>query len=185
MSSDREPPSDRRDEPEVSRTPGRRARWREWAINLVVIVAIVFAVQWWKGRTLATGEAPSLVGVALDGVPIDLADRRGRPVLVHFWATWCPVCRITDGTIDAIAEDHAVVTVALQSGTEEEIRAYMREAGQDFSVVSDPDGRLSRAWGVAGVPTSFVIDGDGRIRSSIVGVSTGLGLRLRLWLAGR
>ncbi|BCU05840.1 hypothetical protein Atep_05170 [Allochromatium tepidum] len=67
-----------------------------------------------------TGEAPPLVGVTLEGTPIDLADRRGRPVLVHFWATWCPVCRITDGTIDAIAEDHAVVTVALQSGTEEE-----------------------------------------------------------------
>jgi thiol-disulfide isomerase/thioredoxin len=164
-------------------------RWRRrlggWLINLVLIVAIVAGVQWWKGRTLVTGEAPPLVGVTLEGTPIDLADWRGRPVLVHFWATWCPVCRITDGIVDAIAEDHAVVTVALQSGTEDEIRAYMREAGQDFRVVSDPDGRLSRAWGVAGVPTSFVIDGDGRIRSSIVGVSTGPGLRLRLWLAGQ
>ncbi|WP_272876304.1 redoxin family protein [Allochromatium tepidum] len=105
-------------------TPTVLQRWGRrlggWPVNLLLIVAIVVGVQWWQGRTLVTGEAPPLVGVTLEGTPIDLADRRGRPVLVHFWATWCPVCRITDGTIDAIAEDHAVVTVALQSGTEEE-----------------------------------------------------------------
>ncbi|NVZ07912.1 protein disulfide oxidoreductase [Allochromatium humboldtianum] len=186
MADDREPTPDSACAPPA---PTTRQRWRRrlggWLVNLVLIVAIVVGVQWWKGRTLVTGEAPPLVGRTVDGTSIDLADWRGRPVLVHFWATWCPVCRITDGTIDAIANDHAVVTVALQSGTEDEIRAYMREAGQDFRVVLDPDGRLARTWGVAGVPTSFVIDGDGRIRSSIVGVSTGLGLRLRLWLAGR
>ena len=186
MADDREPTPDSACAPPA---PTARQRWRRrlggWLVNLVLIAAIVVGVQWWKGRTLVTGEAPPLVGRTVDGTSIDLADWRGRPVLVHFWATWCPVCRITDGAIDAIADDHAVVTVALQSGTEDEIRAYMHEAGQDFRVVSDPDGRLARTWGVAGVPTSFVIDGDGRIRSSIVGVSTGLGLRLRLWLAGR
>ena len=166
-------------------TTGWRRRLGSWLVNLVLIAAIVAAVQWWKGRGLVTGEAPPLVGVTLDGAPVDLADWRGRPVLVHFWATWCPVCRITDGAIESIADDHAVVTVALQSGTPDEIRAFMRETGQDFPVVSDPDGRLAQAWGVAGVPTSFVIDGDGRIRSSIVGVSTEPGLRLRLWLAGQ
>ncbi|MTW20195.1 protein disulfide oxidoreductase [Allochromatium palmeri] len=185
MSLDPEPSPEQAFEPDSPQTRRWSTRLREWLINIALILAIVFAVQWWKGRTLATGEAPPLVGVTLEGTPIDLADWRGRPVLVHFWATWCPVCRITDGTIDAIADDHAVVTVAMQSGTPDEIRAYMREAGQDFRVISDPDGRLARAWGVAGVPTSVVIDGDGRIRSSIVGVSTGFGLRLRLWLAGR
>ena len=184
MSLDQKPAPQPASAPNVRRTPPWLTRQREWLFTIVLVVVLVSAGQWWRGRTLATGEAPPLGGVALDGTPVDLANWRGRPVLVHSWATWCPVCRITDGTIDAIANDHAVVTVALQSGTPDAIRTFMREAGQTFSVVSDPDGRLAGAWGVATVPTSFVIDGDGRIRSSIVGVSTGPGLRLRLWLAG-
>ena len=88
-----------------------------------------------------------------------------------------------DGSIDAIARDHPVITVALQSGTSAEIDQFMREAGQTFPIVSDPDGRIARRWGVSGVPASFVIDAAGRIRHSTVGISSEPGLRLRLWLA--
>jgi len=49
--------------------------------------------------------------------------------------------------------------------------------------VPDPDGEIARRWGVAGVPASFVIDPEGRIASSTVGLSTEPGLRLRLWAA--
>jgi peroxiredoxin len=159
-------------------------RWRSWLINILVFLLILTLVQWWKGRALATGEAPPLAGLALDGQAVDLADARGQPVLVYFWATWCPACRLTSGAIDDIARDHRVVGVALQSGEPWEIERFMRERGQSFRVLADPDGQLASRWGVQGVPSVFVIDGAGRIRHSTVGVSTGLGLRVRLWLAG-
>jgi peroxiredoxin len=165
--------------------PARRAkRVREWLINIALIVAIVGGVQWWKARPLASGEAPPLAGVALDGGVLDLADMKGRPVLVHFWASWCPMCRVMDGAVDAIARDHAVITVAMQSGDSDELNAFMREAGQDFPVIADPAGQITSRWGVRGVPASFVVDAAGRIRYTTVGVSTEPGLRARLWLAG-
>jgi peroxiredoxin len=78
-----------------------------------------------------------------------------------------------------------VITVALQSGSPEEFRDFLRKSGHDFPVIADPEGQIARRWGVQGVPATFVLDAAGRIRFASVGVSTGPGLRLRLWSASR
>ncbi|WP_245232504.1 protein disulfide oxidoreductase [Thiorhodococcus minor] len=162
-----------------------KSRWRGWAVNILLIALVFGGVQWWKARPLAHGQAPALAGMDLAGQRLDLRDYRGEPVLVHFWASWCPVCRLVDGAVASIAEDHPVITVALQSGGPPEIRAFLREAGLDLPVIPDAYGEVSSRWGVAGVPATFVIDGDGQIRYATVGASTGPGLRLRLWMANR
>ncbi len=156
---------------------------RSGLINLLLILLVVSGVQWWKGRPLASGEAPPLVGLTLAGRALDLAKFRGQPVLIHFWATWCPVCRLMDGAIDDIAHDHAVVTVALHSGTPEDLGRFLQEHGLQFPVISDPDGHLATRWGVRGVPATFVVDAQGQIRQATVGARTEWGLRVRLWMA--
>jgi peroxiredoxin len=162
----------------------RAKRLRDWVINIALILAIVGAVQWWKARPLVTGTAPPLVGVTLDGQAFDLAAHTGRPVLVHFWASWCPVCGLMDGAVAAIAEDHTVVTVAMQSGDPHELRRHMAETGHAFPVIADPTGQIAHRWGVVGVPATFVVDPSGRIRDAVVGIATQPGLRWRLWRAG-
>jgi thiol-disulfide isomerase/thioredoxin len=108
-----------------------------------------------------------------------------HPVLVHFWATWCSICRTEQSAIAAIAHDNPnVITLAMQSGSNEEIARYMKEQNIDFPVVNDLHGINSIAWGVHAVPASFIIAPDGRIHFVEVGYTTGIGLRLRLWLAG-
>jgi peroxiredoxin len=163
---------------------GWAKRRRDWIINIALILAIVGAVQWWKARPLVAGAAPPLVGVTLDGQALDLAGLAGRPVLVHFWASWCPVCGLMDGAVDAIARDHAVVTVAMQSGGADELRRYMAQTGHGFPVIADPTGQIADRWGVVGVPATFVVDPSGRIRDAVVGIATQPGLRWRLWRAG-
>ena len=162
----------------------RPRRLRGWIINLLLILLVFGGIQWWKGRPMASGAAPPLRGVTLDGQPLDLADLRDRPLLVHFWATWCPVCRLGNGAIDAIARDHQVVSVALQSGDATEIRNYMAAEGLGFTVVPDETGALASQWGVPGVPATFVLDPAGRIAYSTPGLSSEWGLRARLWAAG-
>jgi thiol-disulfide isomerase/thioredoxin len=164
--------------------PGvKGGRLRGWVLNLVVIALAFSAVQWWRTRPLASGPAPALAGATLAERAFDLRTERSEPVLVHFWATWCPVCRMMEGTVDGIAKDHRVITVALQSGTPQEIGRFMRKEGLDFPVIPDPDGRIASRWGVSGVPATFVVDSAGQIRDATVGLSTGPGLRARLWLA--
>lgn len=175
--------------PTPEQTPGsndasaRTRRLRGWLLNLVLILVIIAGVQWWKGRPLASGEAPTLSGITLEGQTLDLAAYQGRPVLVHFWATWCPVCRLGNGALDAIARDHQVVSVALQSGDAAQIQHYMTVEGLSFAVVSDETGALANLWGVPGVPATFVLDPNGRIAYSTPGLSSEWGLRARLWAA--
>lgn len=163
----------------------RAAKWRGYAVNVLVLVIVVAGIRWWQHRDMNSGAAPALQGLTLAGQPYTLAARPGKPVLVHFWATWCPICRAEQGSIAAIAHDYPnVITVAMQSGTPQEVSRHMHEQGIDFPVVNDQDGMLSGAWGVHAVPVSFIIAPDGQVRFIEVGYTTGIGLRLRLWLAG-
>jgi thiol-disulfide isomerase/thioredoxin len=161
------------------------AKWRGYVINLLLILLVIAAVRAWQQRDIASGAAPVLQGITLAGQPYTLPAHPAHPVLVHFWATWCPICRAEQSSIASIAHDDAnVVTIAMQSGKEEAVVKHMREQGIDFPVLNDPDGKLAGAWGVHAVPASFIITPDGRIRFVEIGYTTGIGLKLRLWLAG-
>ena len=164
--------------------PARPSPWRGWVLNLLLVVLVFVAVQWWRARPLASGEAPPLSGTTLSGESFDLRDLRGEPVLVHFWASWCPVCKLEQSAIDSIARDHRVIAVAMQSGGAAEVRRYLAEQKLGFPVLVDRDGILASQWGVPAVPASLVIDREGRVAYSTLGLSTEPGLRARLWAAG-
>lgn len=150
----------------------RKRPIRRWIGNLILILAVIIAIQWWQARPLASGPAPDLKAKLVSGEPVDLNQYRGKAVLVHFWADWCPVCRAEQGNIQEIAKDFPVVTVAMQSGGNSRIREYMAQQGLDFPTIADPRAEISGAWGVQAVPTSFVVDPEGVIRFTAVGYST-------------
>ena len=156
--------------------------WR-WVRDVLILLAVFLAIQWWQARDMPRGEAPALAGPDLDGRPMVLSAYRGSPVLVHFWATWCPVCRLENGSIASIAEDHAVISVASTSGSAAEIRAFLKENDLQMPVMMDESGELAGQWNVQGVPATFVIDSAGLIDYATMGYSSEIGLRLRLALA--
>jgi len=160
----------------------KRPRWLRWSRDIALLVIAVAAVQWWQARDLVAGPAPPLVGHLVDGSPYQLDPAEG-PVLVHFWATWCPICRLEQGTIADLSRGNRVITVATTSGSAEELRGYLQQEGLEMPVLMDEDGQIARSWGVGGVPATFIVDSQGRIDHAGMGYSTGLGLRLRLWLA--
>ncbi len=161
-----------------------RRSMRQLLLNVMIFVAIFGAVQWWQARPLASGPAPGLSGIAMDGSPQSLENLRGKTVLVHFWAVWCPVCNASDGAIQSLSADYPVISVAMQSGSPEDIRTHMEEQGLDFPAIADPRGEIAGEWGVKGVPTSFIVDPEGNIAHTSAGFSTETGLRARLWAAG-
>ena len=146
-----------------------------------MVLAVFFGIRAWQTRDAAEGPAPTLAGAGIDGAELALAT--DRPTLVHFWATWCGVCRAEQGTIDALAGDHHVVTVASQSGSAAEVAAYLEREGVSFPVIVDAGGALAQRWGVRAFPTTFVVAADGTIADVEVGYTPSLGLRARLWLA--
>jgi peroxiredoxin len=170
-----------RPESEHKRTAKRRSL--RWLVTGVLLAGLFVALHGYQTRGVARGPAPEFQGRLLGGQPVSLRDFRGRPVLLHFWASWCPVCALQQASIDRIARDHAVLTVALDDAGAQEIREWMRSRGVAYPVLHDAQGRIAGRFGVRGVPTSVVIDARGEIRFVEVGYTTEAGLRLRMWWA--
>lgn len=163
----------------------KKRRWVRWTLELTAVVILFVLINLYQTRDAPSGPAPEISGQLLDGTPVSLQAMRGRPVLVHFWATWCPICGMEQSTIDAIAEDYSVLSVAMDEATPEQLLAYMKDKDVDYPVLHDPDYHVARQYGVRGVPSSFIIDRTGNIRFVESGYTTSAGLRLRLWWAGR
>lgn len=160
-------------------------RWKRWGLEALILIALVGAVTVWQNRGLAEGLAPPLAGVRTDGSYVKLGPggTAHSATLVVFWATWCKVCRAEAGNIESVSADWPVITVAMQSGDREEIAQYLAGKGLRTPALEDGDSDISKAWRVRVVPAHFIVDGAGNIRFRVVGYTTTLGLRARLWWA--
>ncbi len=161
-------------------------KWFRITLEIIFVIGIIFIVRAWQQRNLVDGVAPSFQNVLLNGETVNLEDYKGKPVLIHFWAEWCPFCKLEEGSITSIQKDWSILTVAYQSGDQESVTQHMQERGiQSWPTIVDQDGRLADLFGVKGVPTSIIVDGDGNIRFSEVGLTSEWGLRIRLWWANK
>lgn len=103
----------------------------------------------------------------------ELAALKGQVVLVNFWAVWCPYCRhempaMQDYYIAKRDKGFAIVAYSLDK-TQAEADAYMRQEGYTFPAPLAPPGVAAAFGGVDKLPTSYVIDRQGRIRHRISG----------------
>jgi len=160
----------------------RAVRVPAWLRDLALVAAVVLAVRAYQQRSMPTGAAPALYGTDLAGQAVDLASYRGKPLIVHFFATWCGVCRAVEPNIDAVARDLPVLAVATNSGSSARVSAYARARGLVPRVLVDESGELRNRYGVQAYPTTFVLDAEGRIRHVEVGYTSEFGLRARTWL---
>ena len=170
---------------------GLRLRWKNHLGTLLMVVGVFAAVQAWQTRDVPSGLAPDLRLTLLqpDGSSTNTtldAWRKahpGQPVGLYIWAEWCPICKTIQGTVDGIAQDHPVLTVAMQSGPPEAVGRYLRGRGLAWHTLVDPRAQVSGGLGFGAVPAFAVITPQGQLRWPTVGLSTSWGLRLRLWLA--
>jgi thiol-disulfide isomerase/thioredoxin len=160
-----------------------RERWLRLAVEIISILLVLLAVRAWMQRGMVDGVVPELEGRLLNEEHYSLLTDNRRPLLVHFWASWCPVCKLEQESVQAISDDHPVITIAMQSGEASEVAKYMQQEGLRFSVLNDPNGMLARRFGVRAVPSSFIVADNNTIVFRETGYTTGIGLRLRLWLA--
>jgi peroxiredoxin len=115
------------------------------------------------------GVAPDFTLIGLDGGPVHLADYRGRPVLVTFWASWCTPCRdeFNRAVADHQQENLAVVGVLVRD-LAHDARAFARAEHGNWPTGID-DGRVAGDYGVDELPQSFFVRPDGRVLSHVFG----------------
>jgi peroxiredoxin len=107
------------------------------------------------------------------GPSFRLADHLGRVVLVNFWATWCPPCREEMPAMERLYRQHRdrgfVVLAVSVDADPSVVPAYIKDNGFTFLVGSDPEMSLAGAYGVRALPSSFVVDRQGRVAAMAVG----------------
>ena len=149
--------------PATDETP-KPPRWRRWAVEIGIFVAVFFAIQAWMARDVPAGPAPDFATVAADGRALSLAEWRathpGEAVGVYFWADWCPICTAQQGTIEGVQADYPVLTVAMQSGGAAAVKSVLAERGLDWTTAIDADGRIAQTYGLRGVP-AFIRSDNG------------------------
>ena len=104
-----------------------------------------------------------------------------KPILVHFWAIWCPTCKLEASNIQELSQDYQVITIAVKSGSNYEIQTYLDEHDLTYKVHNDIDGLLSSKFKVKAFPTTFIYNKDRELVFTEVGYTSTWGLKLRMW----
>jgi cytochrome c biogenesis protein CcmG/thiol:disulfide interchange protein DsbE len=118
-------------------------------------------------------QAPTFSLVGLDGELVDLAELRGQPVVINFWATWCQPCVYEHPILVAAArryEGRAQFVGVIYQDEPDMIRRFVRQRGEWGPSLIDSGGEVAIAYGVYGAPETFVLDADGVIVEKITSV---------------
>jgi thiol-disulfide isomerase/thioredoxin len=104
---------------------------------------------------------------ALDGRPFTLASLKGRVIVLDFWASWCVPCRKSFPFLDDLQNRYAkdglrVVGVTLEED-DDAVTGFLSSVPVNFTIVRDPSEKAGDAFGVVAMPTTFLIDGEGRV----------------------
>lgn len=163
-----------------------RNRW-----NLLLALLLLIGITWiWINRAPADTDstdaslppapaighpAPDLVLATLSGETFKLSEQRGTPVVLNFWATWCPPCRAELPELQVASQrltGQVVIAGVNQAEAPADVQAFAAALGLTFPTPLDQNGDASRLYRVRSLPTTFFIDRQGIIRQMQVGPVT-------------
>ncbi|MEP7041119.1 MAG: TlpA disulfide reductase family protein [Chloroflexota bacterium] len=154
-------------------TPGPARLPRAYYVAAAVVPLVILVA--WGALLLARPGLPPVVRVGdpapafaladLDGNPVRLADLRGRPVIVNFWASWCGPCVEEFPLLNSAAAAHegeplAIVGIVFRDRSEA-ARAFLERMGATWPVAMDPGDAIATRFGIIGPPDTFFINRDG------------------------
>ena len=167
---------------------------RFWGLLLALIMILSLSACSGKGEeanetteTGATEEydpAPDFTIYNKEGKAVKLSDMKGTPVVLNFWASWCPPCKAEMPEFDEIAKEYAgkveFMMVNLtdgQSETQESAQAFIDSMGYTFPVYFDKDSDAAYKYGIQSIPTTIFIDANGNLVAGATGAIDGETLR--------
>ncbi len=140
-----------------------------------------------QNMSLVGRQATDFTLKKLDGLPIHLAELRGKVVMLDFWASWCPPCRRELPTIDALGrkyKDKGVLVLGVNDEDAKIARRYLADHHPDLATLHDDKSKVHRLYGCRAIPTVLVIDRSGVIVAHFVGMRQESELVAALKLAG-
>ncbi|MFN3809151.1 MAG: TlpA family protein disulfide reductase [Roseateles asaccharophilus] len=136
----------------------------------------------WPART----PTPPVSLPGFEGPGFELAQARGKVVLLNFWASWCEPCRSEMPSLELLAQKYEArglqVLAVNHRETDAALRRFVQQMPVDLPILRDADGAVARAYGVRIFPTSVLIARDGRAAFSVIGELDWTGPQARQWI---
>ncbi|MEA2238791.1 MAG: hypothetical protein QOC81_3515 [Thermoanaerobaculia bacterium] len=121
-----------------------------------------------SARTDVGDPMPAYSATFLDGKPLSLANEKGNVVFLNVWATWCGPCRFETPELQALQNQYAasglkVIGVSVDEGDNEAVKTFVAEQKITYPIAVDPEGRIATLVQTTVLPTSLLIDRNGKI----------------------
>ncbi|GIT99634.1 thioredoxin [Sulfurovum sp. TSL6] len=154
---------------------------KEITIILVLLFIVSNIISYIRAPDLGSSQLPQIEARLVDGSTFSI--EKGKPLVIHFWAISCPACKLEAPNIETVSKAYDVLTVAVNSGSDEEVKTYIQENGLSFKVLNDVNGAWTTEFNIKVYPTTFIYDAKGKLRFTEVGYTTTAGLLARLeWI---
>ncbi|NQY94050.1 MAG: redoxin domain-containing protein [Campylobacteraceae bacterium] len=154
---------------------------KETIIFVVMVTIILNGVSYYRSLDLNKDQLNIQTFKLLDNSSYQV--KSDKPILVHFWATWCPTCKFESPNVETISKDYEVITIAVESGSKKNIQKYLDEHDLSFNVVNDSDGFYARKFNIKVYPTTLIYDKEKILKFSEVGYTSTAGLYSRMMLS--
>ncbi|MGK0255697.1 MAG: thiol-disulfide isomerase/thioredoxin [Arcobacteraceae bacterium] len=152
--------------------------FKEGVIFIVMITIGMNAISYYRSGDLNKDRLQIESFKLLDDTLYTVS--KDKPLLIHFWATWCPTCKFEAANIERISKDYDVISIAVQSGSKKKIQAYLDTNNLSFKVVNDEDGYYSKKFNIQVFPTTLIYDKNKKLKFSEVGYTSTAGLYSRM-----
>lgn len=155
-------------------------------IDLLIGLTIFSAITAFQTRDLLQDRqpAPPFSLTTMQGQRIDHESLKGKKTLLLFWAPWCTVCHAESHNIKAIKaaykDEINLVSIALAYEDRADVQAFIDKHQVDYPVLLGHN-QTQRSYQISAFPTLYILDEQGRVEDALVGYTTELGIRLRLW----
>ncbi len=119
-------------------------------------------------------KAPEFKADDLSGKSVSLSSFKGKPILLNFWATWCPYCKEERPYLNSLYKEYkgrdlVIIAVSVDKSGET-VKRFLKRVPLDFIILHDNDNKASGLYGVYSLPTSFLIDRKGIIKNKFMGM---------------
>ena len=154
----------------------------EWSVILLLCVALAFLLPRCGKEKTGIKLAPDFTLKTLEGAELTLSQMKGKVVLLDFWATWCGPCREAIPHLVQLYKSYhdkgfELMGMSMDKGDPQVVRRFVKSMDIPYPILMAPE-EMARNFGVTALPTTILIDKEGKVRDKIIGFNSTISKQL-------